>query len=234
MNNNLIQLKIKQRLNKLSSNDYDNIECWKIQEAFNKVQLDWIRKQLHGGNQYREGDEQSLRRVDDLQLLLTSKQLGGGNRDSFYQTASLPADYLAFKRVTIKGKTDECPEARSFKVYLAEEADANVHLSDKNTQPSFEWGETFCTLFGNRIRIYTNNEFNIVEPTLVYYRKPKPIQILGCVNPSNDKIYTVEQECEFKDDIIEVLIDEAASILAGDIESMIQVQRESQNADKNN
>ena len=37
MTNDLLQIKLKQRLNKLSSNDYDNIECWQIIEAFNKA-----------------------------------------------------------------------------------------------------------------------------------------------------------------------------------------------------
>ena len=75
MNNNTLQLKIKQRLNKLDSNDYDNIEKWQIVEAFNKAQKDWCRRQLHGTNQKSEGDEQSIRRIDDLQILLTDKEL---------------------------------------------------------------------------------------------------------------------------------------------------------------
>ena len=37
MNNATIQLKVQQRLNKLASQDYDNIECWQIVEAFNKA-----------------------------------------------------------------------------------------------------------------------------------------------------------------------------------------------------
>jgi hypothetical protein len=48
MDNKLIQLKIKQRLNKLASFDYDNIESWQIQEAFNKAQLEWTRRVIHG------------------------------------------------------------------------------------------------------------------------------------------------------------------------------------------
>ena len=48
MNNATIQLKIQQRLNKIASNDYDNIECWQIVEAFNatvedKEQLESLR-----------------------------------------------------------------------------------------------------------------------------------------------------------------------------------------------
>ena len=57
MLNSTIQIKVKERLNKLDSLDYDNIECWQIVEAFNKVQIEWARRQLHGGNIYKEGDE---------------------------------------------------------------------------------------------------------------------------------------------------------------------------------
>jgi hypothetical protein len=67
----------------------------------------------------------------------------------------------------------------------------------------------------------------------VYYRKPKDIQILGCSNISTGQTYTTNVECELKDDICEILVDEAAAILAGDIESMNQYQREVQNAQRN-
>jgi hypothetical protein len=40
-------------------------------------------------------------------------------------------------------------------------------------------------------------------------------------------------DCELKEDICEILVDEAASILAGDIESMNQYQRNLQNSVKN-
>ena len=62
MLNSTITIKIKQRINKLDSQDYDNIECWQIVESFNKAQVEWTRRQLHGGNQYKEGDEGSTRR----------------------------------------------------------------------------------------------------------------------------------------------------------------------------
>jgi hypothetical protein len=39
MLNSTIEIKIKQRLNKLDSQDYDNIECWQIVEALIKHKL---------------------------------------------------------------------------------------------------------------------------------------------------------------------------------------------------
>ena len=107
MNNQTLQIKLKQRLNKLASNDYDNIECWQIVEAFNKAQVEWIRRQLHGNNMYREGDEMSKRRVDDLQILLTETNLPGTQSDKFFESSSIPTNYMEYKRITAYA-TSEC------------------------------------------------------------------------------------------------------------------------------
>lgn len=234
MNNNLLQIKIKQRLNKLSSLDYDNLECWQIAEAFNKAQIEWVRRQLHGTNAYKEGDENSIRRIDDLQKLLTTINITGSMAGEIYFEANtLPENYLEFKRVSIKGKTDNCPD-RPFIVYLAEESDIDLLLSDKFSKPSFEWAETFCTLVGNRIRIYTNGEFQVINPRLNYYRKPVEVQFFNCVNLNTGSTVTADVTSEFKDDIVELICNEAASILAGDIESIMQYQRNEKSAERNN
>ena len=64
MLNSAILIKVKQRLNKLASNDYDNIETWQIIEAFDKGQVDWCRRNLHGLNIVKEGDYKMVLRVD--------------------------------------------------------------------------------------------------------------------------------------------------------------------------
>jgi len=106
-------------------------------------------------------------------------------------------------------------------------------LSDDLKKPSFEWGETFCTLVSNRLRIYTNNEFLMQDTSIMYYRKPQMIQIDGCVDPYTTQLSTKEVPCEFKDDIAETLIDEAVQILAGDIEAMNEYQIASQSTQEN-
>lgn len=234
MNNNLLQIKIKQRLNKLSTFDYSNIECWQIAEAFNKAQIQWVSRQIQSLNSRNEGNESTLRKIDSLQKLLTVKELlGNTNNKNYFETETLPADYLDYKRISAKGKHKSCEDARTFVVYLAQEADVDLLLSDDLSNPNFEWAETFCTIIGNKIKIYTNNEFDIVTPKLTYYRKPLNIQFINCINLENGQTSTANVECELKDDVIEILIDEAASILAGDIESIMQYQRNSQSADKN-
>ena len=234
MNNSTLQIKIKQRLNKLASNDYDNIQCWQIVEAFNKGQSDWCRRNLHGTNQKQEGDEQSTSRVDDMQILLNTTSISLIDRQTYYETTTLPADYMRWKRVSIKATSDCCQDPKSMVVYLTEQANIDELLRDKNKQPNFEWGETFATLKDNKLQIYTNGLFQIVKPEFTYYRQPTKIQIAGCTDPYTQLVPTVDVECEFKDDLAELLVDEAAKIIAGDIESLNQLQRNSQSVETNN
>jgi hypothetical protein len=232
MLNSTIVIKMKQRLNKLDSQDYDNIECWQIVESFNKAQVEWARRQLHGINIVKEGDEQSTRRKDDLQILLGKQALNITDKE-YYYFGAIPEDYLQWKRVDAYAKKG-CCEKRRMTVYFAEEGNLNLLLRDDSKKPSFDWAETFATLIGGDVNIYTDHNFDIESANLVYYRQPIKIQIQGCVDPYTNVQSTVNIECEFKDDIIEVIIDEAVSILAGDIESMNQFSRGTQGAERNN
>jgi len=234
MENSTLLIKLKQRLNKLDSNDYDNIECWQFIEAFNKAQIEWCRRNLHGGNMYKEGDELSKKRIDDLQPLLVELSLLGSVTDTYFETNNFPVDkYLEFKRVSTQAK-DECCPPRSMTVYLAEEANVPLLLRDPLKNPSFEWGETFCTMLNNTIRIYKNKNFEIVLPVLTYYRKPTLIQITGCADPYTGLVSTTNVNSEFKDDLVEVILDDTAALIAGDIENMYQQQRGTQAAERNN
>ena len=232
MLNSTITIKIKQRLNKLDSQDYDNITCWQIVESFNKAQVEWARRQLHGINVLKEGDEQSNRRKDDLQKLMIKVPLSIVKKDLYYQ-GDIPENYLQWKRVDVYAKQD-CCDKRRMTVYLGEEGNLNQLLRDKAKQPNFEWAETFATLINNNVHVYTNNQFEITEAELTYYRQPIKIQIEGCSDPYTGITSTQNVECEFKDDIIEVIIDEAVSILAGDIESGNQFSRGTETAERNN
>ena len=233
MLNSTILIKVKQRLNKLASNDYDNIQDWQVIEAFNKGQVDWCRRNLHGLNIVKEGDEQSTRRIDDLQHLLNTITLSVIDKGYYYESTDIPANYLQWKRISTQAKSD-CCEPRRMVVYLAEQANVDTLLRDKNKQPSFEWSETFATFQENKIQIYTNNKFVVVEPTLTYYTQPVGIQITGVQDPYTGIVATVDVESSFKEDMIELLIDECAKIIAGDIESQLQMQRQQQVVENNN
>lgn len=233
MLNSTIIIKVKQRINKLDSKDYDNIETWMIIEAFNKGQVEWCRRQIVGTNLLKQGDEQSRRRVDDLQVLLTPAPLVLTPKPLYYE-AVLPTDYFEYKKLDAEAITKDCDTGRPLIIYQGEEVNVPILLRDENKKPSFEWGETFATLVNNTFRIYTNDEFTLNSADVLYYRQPVYIQIAGVSDPYTNLVSTVDVPCEFKDDVVELLIDECAGIIAGDIESINQKQINEGRVEKNN
>src|SRR5690606_1850544 len=110
-------------------------------------------------------------------------------------------------------------KGKDMTVYLSEEENVGLNLRDSYKKPDFKWGHTFCTLRGGVLRIYTNNEFDISEGKLIYYIQPRIFQLAGATNIYDGTVSTTDVELEFRDDLCELIIDEAVKILAGDIES---------------
>lgn len=227
----LIPYKVKQRLNKKDSSDYSNLQCYDIVEAYNKAQLEWCRRQLHGTNVPNEGAESTITRVDDLQILLTPVEILGSNRDYYFLSNPLPEDYLRYNLLRVWGSKKNCLRQR-IKSVLREESNADELIRDKNSKPNFSWRDTFHTIVGNKIKVYTEGDFIVDEIELIYYRLPREIRIVGCDYLGTSSPENVDPE--LKDDVVELIIDDAASILAGDMESVNQFQITSQRSEKNN
>jgi len=225
MNNALLQLKVKQRVNKLDSEDFDNIPCWQIQEAFNKAQREWVRRQVNAINQKRVGREGDSQVIADLQNLLVTWKDGFVNRHLFYESCDFPSDYIVFARVSAFAKKDECCPPRRLTIYQAEESDVDILLKDPNKNPSWKWAETFSTFFGNKVRIYTEEKFEIINPEVIYYRKPITVQFNGCTDTETGLTSTSDVLCEFRDSVIELIIDDAAAIISGDLDMQQNMQR---------
>ena len=143
-------------------------------------------------------------------------------------------DYLEFKRISAYASNECCTNNLPMSIYLSEEANVNLVLRDALKRPDYDWAETFFTMLGNKIRIYRNADFSIVDPVLTYYKRPRYIEITGVLNPYTGVVSTIDVESEFKDDIVELILDETAAIIAGDIDNFNQAQREQQAAERSN
>lgn len=232
MLNNTIQLKVKSRLNKGDSEDYPDLPCWTISEAFNQGQSNWLRRQLQGMNITKTGAEGSSMRIDDLSVLLTQWTPALTAADIYYETPVVPDDYLQFNRVSVNYKTDCCPP-RKMTSYLRQVADVDINLRDFNNRPSPQWAETFHVIQGNKFRIYTNGLFTLQDPVIIYFRQPRKVQFANCMDVYTGLPVLVDVECELPDDVIELIINEACSILGGDIDNFDQLQREQQLVNNN-
>lgn len=199
-----VSTKINLRLNKSASDDYDNIWSYVKQEAFNKAVNEWVRRQYRGTNAKQEGDEETVGKVDDLQILLKKDNLNFRDKGLYVETGKLPTDYLYFKRLTPYCSKGQCSNV-PIQSYLREEA----NVDNLRTLPSFKFEETFHTLIGNRAHVYHNKDFTIDKIELTYYRKP--------IFYDFKKLSTV---LEWKDDVCDTMVDEACKIIASDIESL--------------
>ena len=216
-----ISAKIDLRLNKGASADYDNLWSYVKQEAFNKAVNEWVRRQYHGTNMKQEGDEETTIRVDDLQILLKTDSLSFRDKGDYVQTNRLPSDYLYYKRLTPFVSKGNCTNIK-IKSHLKEEANVDDLLP---SMPSFDCEETFHTLIANKVHVYHAKDFTVDKIELTYYRKP----IFYEFRPA--KLETV---VEFKDDICELLVDEACTIIASDIESLNAKALTEQRKESNN
>lgn len=223
-----INLKIKQRLNKGDTQDDENLPIYVIVEAYNKGQLNIINRLSNKNNIYKTGIESTTKRVDDLQMLINPVPLvlNSVKKDGHYLTDSIPEDYLRYIRTTCIGKTKSCSGKEIF-IYLQEESNLNTLLSNDFVNPSFEWAETIATIAGDKIKVFTQNKFDIGKVYLTYLRKPRAIDIIGYIKQDGTPSTNVDPE--LPDDMVEMAIDEACRILSGDMQNQFSNQISQQN-----
>lgn len=227
-----VVVKLKFRLNKGDTNYYENLTPTHIEEACNKGILDWCRIQLHGGNIYREGKENTIFRIDDLQFLISNRLMGVTDTTDYAETGKLPKDYFEFSTIRILGEKDGC--SKNIEADLVENGNIFSLINDWSNKGSFDFEECKFTITDNKIQVFHGNDFKVKELRLFYYRLPTKIKVIGSYNSDTSNTNTVDSVWEFKDDVCEVIIDYIASILAADIESLNQKQITEQRADKAN
>ena len=217
-----IYLKITTGLNKLSSNDFQNIEKWVIQQEYHKAKLNLIRNQVNGVNIKREGVESSNLKITDLQILLKSDILSGENKKIYFESQKLPKDFLYFSRLTPIINSTICETPFNIQSDLIEDGNVDEYLTDDLKSPSLKFEQCFHTFASNKIKVYHNDEFNVKEIILNYYRNPLLLQFEG-VFQSNGSLGKEMTE-EFKDDVIELFVEKTIENIASNIDNINRKQ----------
>ena len=223
-----IALKVKYRLNKVDTQDDENISVYNIVEAFNKAQLNVVNRLYGKNNNYKSGIESTRKRVDDLKILLNPapKILSATKKEGYYLSEALPKDYFHLVRTTCLASRKDCSKKEMF-IYLQEESNLNTLLNNDFVNPSFEWAETIGTIAGDKIKVFTQNKFEINKVYLTYLRKPRTIDIIGYIK--KDGSFSTNIDPELPDDLVEMSIDEACRILSGDMQNQFSNQIAQQN-----
>lgn len=223
-----IAIKVKNRLNKIDTQDDENISVYNIVEAYNKAQLNVVNRLYGKNNNYKTGVESSKKRTDDLKVLINPEPitLSVMKKDGYYLTQNMPSDYFHHVRTICIAKTFKCAKKELF-VYLQEESNLNILLKNEYVNPSFEWGETIGTIVGNKLKIFTQDKFDVIKVYLTYIKRPRQIDIPGYIKLDGQPSTRIDPE--LPDDIIEMCIDETTRILSGDMQNQFSNQISQQN-----
>lgn len=189
---------VTDRLNKLSSNNSQNIPFPQFVRAFNTSQLQWFEERM-------KIDQTNRIRIDELQQFVKIKPIKFSDL--------LPEDYFHILRVD--GNYNSC----SSNLALVKESDLNMRLNDAFWKPSKEWNEGLATISGDKINIYGDFITNL---NLVYYRTPKEVDIEGYKTIEGVQSTNIDPELR-NTSLIEVL-DMTSKLLASDISDQFRYQ----------
>lgn len=209
MNSKIAIQRAKQALEKHDTASNANFQNWDYEDSFNKALTDWFRRQDWGTNQRKEGEESSEMITDDLQIFLTEKKLSVSNKELYVDSFKIPDNYRYYNRLSVVCSKGKCSKTIIPSKFI-ENSNVDEYLSDWGKSPSFEFEQTFHVMLGNKFRAFTNNDFEIDYVRLFYFRAPKKILC---------DIKHLDNEWELKEDVSELIIDEAVKNMAGNIEN---------------
>lgn len=224
--------KIDQKLNKLSTNDHQQIQLEDKILALNEAQIKLIKQKMDGSVPARGlGMDSFKKRYEDLQKLIEAYEdhpipLTLTDVKLNKWTGSLlnisPA-YMFYVDAYVTADKGRCRDRQIWiNRDLAAHADIQFILNNVHYKPSFEYQETFSYISSDEISVFTDGTFTPSTLYLSYVRYPKYIDKVGYVK--FDGTPSVDQDCELKNYLEDELLDLAVQNLAMYTENMSAVQ----------
>lgn len=224
--------KIDQKLNKLSSNEHQQIPLEDKILALNEAQIKLIKQKLDGQNTVSGlGLDAFKKRYEDLEKLVEMYEdhplelievEGPLNRWKAPLKDVSPA-YMFYVDSYITADKGKC---KNRVIYinndLAKHADVPTLLKNTHYVPSFEYQETFNIISSDELSIFTDGTFKPKKLYLSYIRYPKYIDKVGYVK--FDGSASSDQNCELKNYLEDELVDLTVENLAMYTENMSAAQ----------
>lgn len=224
--------KIDQRLNKLSSNAHQEIPLEDKILALNEAQIALIKTKLSGYSVPNKlGMDADKKRYEDIEnlivdyskntLSLVSSNIDINQFDA--EIAELQPRYMFYAGAYLLADKGPC---KNHKVWinkdLLKHGDLQFFLNNDNYKPSFEYQETFTSISGKLISIFTDGTFTPTKLFVMYVRYPDYIDKVGYIG--FDGKASVNRNCELKDYLEDELLDETVMNLAMYTENMSAAQ----------
>jgi hypothetical protein len=224
--------KIDQKLNKLSTNEHQQIVLEDKILALNEAQIKLIKQKVDGISTVSGlGLDAFKKRYEDLQSLVESYNhqpldLTLMNEEVHQYAASLHTlapKYMFYLDSYILADKGRCKD-RVIWVNrdLAKHGDLQFILNNDHYKPSFEYQETFNFLSSDQISVFTDGTFIPTKIYIMYMRYPQYINKEGYIMLDGEPSFN--QDCELETYLEDELLDLTVQNLAMYTENQSAVQ----------
>jgi hypothetical protein len=216
------------KLNKIGSNEHQNIELENKIIALNDARINIVKTKFSENNIYKAGLDSFMKRYNDLEILIERDQhlnLEEDNNplkswsadlellDPKYMLGIPGSEYILANKGTCKDNPLVVNLVRH---------DINSTLKNTNTAPSFEYQEVPGVISSHKWQIFTDGSFTPTKLYLWYIRYPNKVDFEG-YNHLDGKA-SVVIDCELPYYLKEEIVDVAVRSLAFSTENQSAVQ----------
>lgn len=224
--------KIDQKLNKLSTNEHQQIQLEDKILALNEAQIKLIKQKIDGISIVSGmGMDSFKKRYEDLQRLVLNynhQPLPLTLRDEklnewVADINVLEPKYMFYVDSYILADKGRCVDRQIWiNRDLAKHGDLQFILNNDHYKPSFEYQETFNLLSSDEISVYTDGTFTPKTINIMYMRYPQYINKAGYIMLDGEPSF--DQDCELEMYLEDEILDLTVQNLAMYTENQSAVQ----------
>ena len=224
--------KIDQRLNKLSTNEHQQIQLEDKILALNEAQIKLIKQKIDNISTVSQmGLDSFKKRYEDLQSLVIDYnhqplELVESDKEIHQWKANihqLEPQYMFYVDSYVLADKGRC---KNRKIWinrdLAKHGDLQFIMNNDHYKPSFEYQETFNLLSSDDISVFTDGTFTPKSINIMYMRYPMYINKTGFIMFDGQPSF--DQDCELEMYLEDELLDLTVENLAMYTENQSAVQ----------
>jgi hypothetical protein len=214
--------KIDQRLNKVATNNHQQIPLEDKILALNEAQIKLIKQKMDGISVVSGlGFDSFKKRYEDLQSLIIEFDEGKlplvlKNETIHEYTAKLDElkpDYMFYADSYVLADKGRCKDRIIWiNKELAKHGDLQFLLNNEHFRPSFEYQETFNFISSDEISIFTDGTFEPKHIYIMYVRYPIQVDKVGYIKFDGTESKDVDCELELflEDELLDLTVQNLA------------------------
>jgi len=203
------------KLNKIGSNEHQNIELENKIIALNDAQINLIKTKFSGNNIFKTGLDGFQKRYNDIETLVIKDKFLSLQKDSNplmsyscdlnlldpeYMLGIPGSEYILADKGSCKDHMIEVLEIRHGNI--------NRVIGNTNSAPSFEFQQVPGTIMEHKWQVYTDGTFTPTKFYLWYVRYPIPVDFEGYTHLDGSSSKTVNCELPYflKEEVVDIAV----------------------------